>query len=46
MGTYPEHMGSPCTYHAHELTKFTKKSEKINTCSFHPTLCVSNFKYV
>jgi hypothetical protein len=28
MGTYPVHMDLPCTYHAHELTKFIKKSEK------------------
>jgi hypothetical protein len=35
-GTYPVHIGSPGTYRGHELTKFTKKSEKLYTCSFHP----------
>jgi hypothetical protein len=28
-GTYPMHMGFSCTYHAHNIKKFTKKSEKI-----------------
>jgi hypothetical protein len=28
MGMYPVHRGSPCTYHADELTKFTKKFKK------------------
>jgi hypothetical protein len=27
--TYPMHMDSSCAYHTYELTKFTKKSEKI-----------------
>jgi hypothetical protein len=37
LGTYFVHMGSSCTYCAYELIKFIKKSEKIHTCSFHPT---------
>jgi hypothetical protein len=48
MPTYHVHMDSLCTYHAHELTKFTKKFKKIHTCSFHPTpsvykISTSNF---
>jgi hypothetical protein len=39
-GTYHIYMGSSCIYRAYELIKFTKKSKKIYTCSFHPTLSV------
>jgi hypothetical protein len=34
------HIDSSCTYHVHELIKFTKKSKKNHICSFDPTLFV------
>jgi hypothetical protein len=36
-GTYTVHIDFLCTHRVYELTKFTKKSEKIYTYSFDPT---------
>jgi hypothetical protein len=47
MGTYHVHMGIPCTYCAHELTKFTTKSEKItHILSIILHLCIAGFNSI